>query len=255
MRVYLDLVVLLNFLVDLLLLLGTDRLCGRCASWKRLLAASALGGVYGGVCLFPRLTFLGNTLWRAVFLILMAVIAFGACAGALRRGVLFFLLSMALGGLALGLGDGGPLALVSAALGLTLICALGFRGRAEKKTYVPVELSYGTKHLRFMALRDTGNDLRDPITGKPVLVVSAEIGQKLLGLTQEQIRSPVSAVTEIPGLRLIPYHTISGQGSLLPAIRVPEMRVGQVCGGGIVAFSPEKLDREGIYQGLTGGMV
>lgn len=255
MRVYLDLVVLLNFLVDLLLLMGTDRLCGRCASWKRLVIASALGGVYGGVCLLPGLSFLGNFLWRSVFLILIAVIAFGACAGALRRGILFFLLSMALGGIALGMGSGGPMSLVTAALGLTLICALGFRGRAESKTYVPVELSYGGKHLQFMALRDTGNDLRDPVTGHPVLVVSAEIGEKLLGLTLEQIRSPVSAIMEIPGLRLIPYHTISGQGSLLPAIRVPEMRVGQVRGGGIVAFSPEKLDREGIYQGLTGGMV
>ena len=45
MKIYLDLVVILNFLVDFLLLLGTNRLSGFPASPLRAAAAAALGAL------------------------------------------------------------------------------------------------------------------------------------------------------------------------------------------------------------------
>ena len=75
MKIYLDLVVILNFLVDFLLLLGTNRLSGFPASPLRAAAAAALGAVYSGVCMMPRMRFLGGLLWRIVSLAGMAVIA------------------------------------------------------------------------------------------------------------------------------------------------------------------------------------
>ena len=77
MKVYVDGVMLINFLVDFLLLLGTDRLSGFPPEWKRLISASALGAVYSGICLFPGFRFLGNPLWRTVMLGLMGSMAFG----------------------------------------------------------------------------------------------------------------------------------------------------------------------------------
>ena len=68
MRVYLDLVMGLNFLVDLLLLLGTNRLSGFPAGWKRTVPAAALGAMYSGGCCLPGFYFLGNTFWRLVCL-------------------------------------------------------------------------------------------------------------------------------------------------------------------------------------------
>ena len=97
MPVYLDVVILLNFLVDFFLLLGTNRLAGYPACIGRAAAAAALGGIYGGLCLIPGFGFLGNTFWRTVSLGLMGILAFGVDRGTLRRCVLFVLLSMALG--------------------------------------------------------------------------------------------------------------------------------------------------------------
>ena len=57
MRIYLDLAVLLNFLVDGLLLLGTNRLAGHPPQWRRCALAAAVGAIYGGVCLLPGLRF------------------------------------------------------------------------------------------------------------------------------------------------------------------------------------------------------
>ena len=107
MVVYADLAIILNFAVDLCLLLGTNRLSGYGTSWKRVLPAAVLGSVYGAACLLPGMQFMGNMLWRVVILILMSLIAFGATVSGLRRGILFVFLSMALGGIALGIGKSG----------------------------------------------------------------------------------------------------------------------------------------------------
>lgn len=251
-QVYIDLVVLLNFLVDFLLLLGTNRLAGYPPGAGRAALAAALGGLYGGACLLPGFRFLGNTLWRLVSLGLMAVIAFGCRKSALRRGVLFVLLSMALGGVALGLGSGGFWSLVAAAGCVSLLCAVGFRGKVGR-SFVPVELRYGDKYLRLTALRDTGNALRDPVTGQPVLVVGAETAGALTGLTPQQLASPVEAMGAVPGLRLIPYRAVGKSGGMLLALRIPEVKIGSWKGSSLVAFAPEGLGREEEYQALTGG--
>ena len=61
MAVYLDLVMLLNFLVDYLLLLGTNRLSGSPMTPGRCALAAVLGSVYAGACLLPGFRFLGNS--------------------------------------------------------------------------------------------------------------------------------------------------------------------------------------------------
>ena len=96
MRIYLDLVMGLNFLVDFLLLQAASRLSGFPTDPWRAAAAGVLGAVYSGMCLLPGFSFLGNLLWRLVSLGLMGAIAFGIRPDALKRTGLFLLLTMAL---------------------------------------------------------------------------------------------------------------------------------------------------------------
>ena len=49
---YLDLLMLINFLVDYLLLLGTNRLSGFPSDHRRLLGASLVGALYSGCLLY-----------------------------------------------------------------------------------------------------------------------------------------------------------------------------------------------------------
>ena len=255
MPVYLDLAVALNFLVDYLLLIGTDRLAGHPPAPLRAALGGLLGAVYAGVCLMPGFSFLGNTFWRIVFLGLMAWIAFGTTPSALRRGILFVLLSMALGGVALGLGNGSFLAVVLGAVLVWGLCKFGFRGRAGTE-YVPVELRYKQNRQKILALRDTGNTLKDPVTGEAVLVVSAVVGQTLLGLTRNQLQHPVETVAsgQIPGLRLIPYRAVGQPMGMLPALRMDTV-IGGRQKSTLVAFAPMVLSREGEYQALVGGAL
>lgn len=253
MRIYLDLVVLLNFLVDYFLLLGTNRLAGFPAGAGRAAVAAALGGVYGGACLMPGFRFLGNTLWRLASLGLMGAIAFGLGRSTMRRCVLFALLSMALGGVALGLGSGSFLSLVTAAAAVTGLCLVGFQGKAEVRRYLPVELNYGGQQVRLTALHDTGNTLRDPLTGEPVLVAGQGIAEKLTGMSRGDLKDPVGTVTKQPGLRLVPYRAVGVDHGFLLGIKIHNARIGNREKSVLVAFAPEGLGQAGEFEALIGG--
>ena len=243
MVIYLDAFMGLNFLVDLCLMLGVNRLAGHPPGFPRAAAAAALGGGYAGACLVPGLSFLSNGLWRAVSLGLMGWTAFGTGRSGWQRSVLFVVLSMALGGIAVAMETGGVVLWAGA---LAALCRMGFRRLGRE--IVPVEVTYGGRTVRCMALLDTGNALRDPITGEQVTVLSPKLGEKL-GIPAESLRDP----TAVPflGLRLIPARTVGG-GGLLAAVRCEGVRIGGRAGGTIVAFAREEFG-QGEYQALTGG--
>ena len=245
MVIYLDAFMGLNFLVDLCLLVGVNRLSGHPPGLPRAAAAAALGGGYAGACLVPGWQFLGSGLWRAVSLGLMGWTAFGADRSGWQRSMLFVLLSMALGGLALTIGSGGA-GLALSAGALVLVGRMGLRGQGRR--FVSVKLTYRGQTLHLRALVDTGNCLCDPITGEPVTVLSPEIGKRL-GLPADALADP--AGTMLPGLRVIPARTVGG-GGLLAAVRCDGVTIGGREGGRVVAFARENFGN-GEYQALTGG--
>ena len=253
---YIDLVMLLNFSVDWLLIMGTNRLCGFVGSWKRPCFAATIGGIYGGLCLLPQMAFLGNFFFRVLSLLIMGGVAFGFNISALRRCVVFAVLTMSLGGIAMVMRSNGPFALLAATAVLMLLCKVGLRRGVGRKIIVPVELNFLGKQIHLMALEDTGNNLKDPVTGRSVLIVGSQIAKQLLGVSQSQLRKPVEAVVSlgIPGLRLIPYSSIGESGRFLLAMRIKNVKIGSWQGSSLVAFSPEYMGLEG-YQGLTGGNV
>lgn len=255
MAVYLDLVMVLNFLVDFLLLLGTNCLAGFPPGIRRCAAGALLGAVYSGACLLPGFRFLGNLLWRLISLSLISMMAFGWDAGALKRGGIFLLLSMAMGGIALSMGRGDMFSLVLCGVLCLLLSLVSFGGQVGGREYVPLKISSNGITASFLALKDTGNTLRDPVTGEPVLVISPEIAGRLTGLTQEQLGRPLETLMKrpVPGLRLIPYRCVGNGGGFLLAKRFDDVLIGGKKQSALVAFAAEGLGKGEIYQALTGG--
>lgn len=245
MVIYLDAFMGLNFLVDLCLVMGVNRLSGHPPGMGRAAAAAALGGGYAGACLLPGFAFLADGLWRMVSLGLMGWTAFGFSRSGWSRSILFVLLSMALGGIAMSLNTGGG-GLPLCAGALALLCRMGLRCSGRK---IPVAVTYAGRTAKILALYDTGNTLRDPITGEAVTVLSPEVGE-LLGIPAAILRDPAGAM--MPGIRLIPAQTVGG-GGLLAAVRCDGVQIGGKRAGTLVAFAREKFGN-GEYQALTGGV-
>lgn len=241
------LAVILNFLVNLFLLIGTNQMAGNVPRIKHALLSAAVGGVYAAMCL--RWGALGNLICRLAVIALMNRIAFGSAFGG--RGVLFLLQQLAITGIAAGMESGGVFSVILGAAAVCLVCMGGMLGRKQ----IPVNLTCGNRSISIHAFRDTGNTLKDPVTGRPVLVLGADAAEKLTGLTRAQLRRPVETMGVLPGLRLIPYHTIDRSQGMMLGLWVKEARVGRQRGGILVALAPEELSQDGSVQALTGGTV
>ena len=255
MTVYLDLVMGMNFGVDFLLLLGTNRLTGFPPGTRRCALAAALGAIYAMLSLLPRFSFLGSGFWRLVFLGLMGLTAFGMNAGAWRRTGIFLLLSMAMGGIALGMERRGAAMLLLAAAGVWVLSRIGFGTTAGGRDFLPLTIHHGAGSATAIALLDTGNALRDPITGEQILVMGPGAAEKLLGLTRDQLAAPLDTLASNPGqgLRLVPYQAL-GAGGLLLAKRFEDVMLGGQKRPSLVAFAPDRIGRGDVYQALAGGM-
>jgi len=251
-----DLVMLLNFGVDMFLLIAADRLSGYCSRLPRILAASAVGAVYAGICLLPGFQFLQNIFWRIISLCCLSTIAFGCQRSTIRRGILFAFLSMALGGAVMCM-ESKTIVSISLCAGIVLIlCIFGFGGKRSGREYVSVELYYKGKRKVITALVDTGNTLTDPVTSQSVTVLGSSVAGELLGLTDKQLCDPISTMANVavPGLRLIPYNAVGVSRGLLLAIAVDAVKINGREVGNIVAFAPSAFQNKEGYQGLVGGM-
>lgn len=255
MPVYLDLVVLMDFLVDLMLLLAANHICGHRTDLKRCVVAAAVGGVYTGACLLRPFAYLGSLFWRITTLICMGICAFGLNRTAFRRTLAFVLLNLTLGGGILILNTGGFLAVVLGALVLFFLCLYGFGTKAGRK-FLPVSVTYNGITRRFFALLDTGNVLKDPISGSNVLVVSPIVAMELVGLTEQQLRDPVLTLMQsgIGGLRLIPFRSVGCNSGMLLAMEFLDVQIGREKGRRIIAFSPNNFGNTAEFQALTGGI-
>ena len=257
MVVYADLVFLLNFLVDFLLLLGTNSLSGYPPGWGRAAAGALTGGIYAAVCLTEQFSFLGNTAWRIVSLVLISAVAFGCNRSAVSRGILFSFLCMALGGIAFSIQSPGFLCIILCAGAAFLLCFFGFRGKAGQAEYAKVELLRGGRKQTVTALRDTGNTLKDPLTGRQILITGPDTAWRFLGLSRQDLNNPVETMVRspVPGLRLVPYRAVGKSGGMLLAATFDEVKVdGKLCSP-LVAFAPEPVGRGEAYEALAGGIL
>ena len=103
-----------------------------------------------------------------------------------------------------------------------------------------VELYIGNKKHRMKALIDTGNGLVDPMSGTPVSIVGKETAKKLL--EEEQVKN----------IRYVPYRTIGKGEGVLPVIRVERLRItGEyACDveNPMIGISEERVSGRGEYE-------
>ena len=231
-------------LVNGLLLTATGLLLGEKPNLFGILGGSLLWGLLAVLSLYPSLRILGTGVVRLCAMAVTALLTFGFHRSSIRNVLIFVFLHLSVTGITQSGSVPGLL--------LCFLCIFIVYTGKKGKNLIPVELSYGGKTLTLTALRDTGNTLRDPVTGRQVLIVEADIAGKLTGLTPADLQDPVNTMGAIPGLRLIPYKTVGNTGFLL-GLNIAQAKIGNRQGSAIVAFSPHSLGTN--FQALTGGTV
>ena len=254
MVLYCILVGILSFVVNSLLLLGTNRLMNDLSRLRYIAIGAIIGAAHNVVCVATEFQVLGGTAWYLAVLFLSGTVAFGISVNAVGKSLLYMLLSMALSWLTAGSGGGIWIGLAGAVF-IFFLCMRLVEQKKESGSLTSVELNYQNNRVCIWALRDTGNKLIDPLSGNPVLVVGPKVAEKLLGLTKQQLEHPIESIGHLPGLRLIPYRTVGQNNGLLLGVRLPEIRIGGWRGSLVVAFAPCGLGENQTYQGLIGGNI
>ncbi len=249
--VYVDLFFMINFSMDFLCFFLTSQMLGKKMGIIRTLGAATLGGIYACVALFLPISGIWGLVLDIAVCVLMCAVAFGFCRAVLLNSLVYFAVSMTLGGFMSALfallnradigieavaEDGISawvltlLAIVSAAF--ALVGTRFFRRRsAARYASVSVEMFGQSRELR--AFCDSGNLLRDPISGRACVLVSAATLKELLGdevmraVRTKNIAPLASTDAQLARrVRLIPARTATGEGCLL-AIRPDKLLVGR----------------------------
>ena len=272
MTVYIDLVFVLNFCVNYLLLRGTARL-GASASRKRnAVFASSIGAAYAVLVYLPQFAWLQHFLMKIVVAAVMLMTCFGVKRSTLRLSAVFAALSLALCGAIYTVQclQGKPFfyqesllypvsfaSLLLTAFAVCLACRLFLpRLTHAANSIVPMTLQLNEKVVHLSALRDSGNTLVDPISGNSVITAHWTIAAKLLPekLHSDEFRAPTSLAVRLRHYapRLIPYRAVGTEHGLLLAIPC-KITLNNRTKIGLVAFSPTPLSDGGAYEALTGG--
>lgn len=245
MTIYLDVILLENICMNYIILFATGIIVKTKMSQLRIIISSLLGGIYAILSFAPILHIYTNILFKILISIIMIYIAFNPknVKKLLKQLVFFYLVSFAFGGCAFcllyfikpqdifirnGYLTGTypiKIALLGGIVGFVIV-NIAFKlvkGRISKKDmFCDVEIFFKEKSVKIKAMIDTGNLLKDPISGMPVTVVEKS---KLEDIIPKGIINNLNtilgggeetALTEeekeyMPKFRVIPFSSLGKQ--------------------------------------------
>ena len=285
--VYIDILFLVNFFMDFIILTVTGTLLKlHIKVWRRV-----LGALLGAICYCITLYLPWKSrVWAGNIIIFGSILLIGKLLFSLkgirkicRFLLLFYATSFFIGGTATTIyyytklgyyirnavkGDlyaqvlAGVLALIvliSCIFGRMAVSVIRERQK-EKSLYFEVELSQGEKKKKAVALLDTGNHLREPVSRKPVILMELAFAGELLDKNTEYAvkefykTGMLGRVGEtLPKIRLVPYHSIGKTHGILAAVFLEHLSIQMeqeaieltdVC----AALTEEPVSLKGGYQ-------
>ncbi len=149
-----------------------------------------------------------------------------------------------------------------AAAALVRLTWVGLNNRRAMESWQGrISIRRGGKEKTLKALVDTGNSLREPVSGAPVVIVYyRELLSLLEGLSPLTEDTPGGRLAQLTqglsacldtGIYIIPYKSLGKEGSYLPGFRPEEVEVsvGDTCrilkkGQVVVCLSPDRVSRD-----------
>lgn len=279
-KVYADLSLIINFIMDAAILWAAARLTGLKFKWARISAAALMGAVYAVGFLFYSYHILYSLPLKILFSFLLILLAFYPQHWRdLKKALLYFyLISFIAAGAVTGLPNlimgmekqGGSLDVLWIVAGIAVALMVGWQGKKYLFTKVIPELLNFMVHIKFdgqeisgQGFLDTGNMLRDPLTENPVLIAEYNWLKQYLpldlikvfenSLNETELLTSAADSSWAARLRIIPFSSIGRQNGLLLGIRTDEVRlkIGNEYiyrKNLIVAIYQEKLSLEGNYH-------
>lgn len=288
MTIYVDVVLLENLCMNYIILFGTAYIIKIRIKQIRIILASLLGAVYAVLAYAEIFPMYANLITKIILSICMIYIAFNPkkIKGLIKELIVFYLVSFALGGCAFALlylvrpqdifmKDGvyiGTYPLKIALLGgivgfiITYIAFKVVKTRITKNEIIyKAVVNIRGKQLEINVLLDTGNMLKDPISGDSVIMIEKN---KLNSIFPEKILNNIDKIlggdlesTESleyrKRLRFIPFTSVGKQNGMLLGIKADSVTIITdveeiINKRAIVGIYEKTFSKSGKYSGLIG---
>jgi stage II sporulation protein GA (sporulation sigma-E factor processing peptidase) len=291
LTVYVDIIWLLNWLFDCLLLYWTAIILKRKPTFWRIAAGGFIGSLIILIAFTPYSALVDHIYMKLLFSVFMVVMVFGYIKLKLflkTLATLYFITFLS-GGILLGLhyffsfhvADmtassqmkinrfGDPMSWIFVVIGFPLAWQFSKRTldgmemtKLNYEQLVTVSIEIAEFKAEFKGLIDSGNQLYDPISRSPVMIVSivdqqSEMPSDLLAFFENPNKLLEQDVlmdhTWSERIRVIPYKVIGQNHQLLTAVKPDSLKIqhdGKLyeVTRGLVSFTVQQLSAENNYQ-------
>lgn len=244
--IYIDVLFLLNFFMDTVILFSTSIILKKNIRIVRLLLAATLSSTYSVIMFFPELSFICCGFFKILFLVFITFIAFPAktykavlknafvfaATNSIYGGVLFFLIFATDFGTTMGavISNGeiyfnisfGVL-LVSVILSFCVTALIAYirkQNIQQQKNTVDLTIFLNNRHCHGKALCDTGCHLSDPLSGNPAIILSPQFAKNILSHRE-------LTANNIDRYRILPYRTIDNQNGILHGFVPDKIKINE----------------------------
>ena len=227
MKIYLDLILIINFIIDYLLLYGTKKILKNKTSIKRILLGSIIGSISSLLMIYQN-----NIIIKILLSILIIIITFGIN-NIIKNITYFYLLSIILGG-TLYLFDLNIYKLNYQILLLIspILIYLYIKENIKYKNiylnnYI-VEIYINNKLYKLEGMIDTGNELKDPYKKRSIILVN-------INLDYRQFK-----------YLFVPFNALNTQG-IIPCIKPDKIIINnKIFTNYLIGLSKDKFHLNGV---------
>ena len=291
MTIYLDIIFLENFILNLIILYAVGIETKAKMKHIKIILASIIGSLYAIVTYTIKNWFINSILMKFILSIIMIYIAFETknYKELIKKTIFFYFTSFAFGGGALAviymvnakkisIQNGiilGKYTLFTIAIGVTLafiVTIISFKlikNKISKKDLIRnITIKINNKFIKVKAMIDTGNFLKEPITNIPVIVVEDRllknvIDEEILDNIENILGGDLNHISEITKneymskMRVIPFTSLGKQHGMLLGIKAQEVIIEEnnetrKLNKVIIGLYNRKLNKKNEYQALIG---
>lgn len=290
MTIYIDIIIVENLIMNYIILYATGLISKNKIYYLRILLGSFIGAIYVAIQYISKLNIYSNAFIKIILSIIIVFIAFNPqnIKKMWKQLILFYLTTFTFGGVATyliyvlkpqdiiiknGMYVGTyvlKVIFIGALLGaIILIVAFKFsKNKITKKDMIcKVKIKLNGKEIILNTMIDTGNMLKEPITGNPVIVVERTvlydlIPKEILNNTEAILGGDFEKIPEeikmeyIKRLKIIPFSSLGKQNGMLVGIKPQELKIindnSEEEKNAIIGIYNKSLTKRGEYNALIG---
>lgn len=290
MTIYIDIIIVENLIMNYIILYATGIISKDKISYTRIFFASLIGAIYAVTEYILKLNIYSNILIKIILSIIIVYVAFYPqnVKKMYKQLVMFYVTTFTFGGVATYLiyvlkpqniiiKNGmyvGTYVLKVIFLGAIVGTAILFvafklaKNKITKKDMIcKIKIKINGKEKVLDAMVDTGNMLKEPITGTPVAVVERTslydlLPKEILNNTESILGGDFGKIPEyikneyIPKLKIIPFASLGRQNGMLVGIKPEKIEVineqKEKNKNAIIGIYNKSLTKKGEYKALIG---